>query len=50
MTGTPNILETLCESEQDFLRLALKYGSPIKSRENGDIIDTKPVTSKDWPE
>ena len=34
-----NVFETEVEDDQGFIELALKFGTPIKSREQGNIID-----------
>lgn len=40
MKTTTNIFETEIKDEKDFFELALTYGTVIKSRENGSLIDT----------
>lgn len=40
MTTSTNIFETEIKDEKDFIELALSFGTPIKSRQSGTIIDT----------
>lgn len=42
-----DILETVIKDESDFVRFALTYGQPIKSRENGNLIDTLVAVQSD---
>jgi hypothetical protein len=40
MTTTTDIFETEIKDEKDFVELALSFGTPLKSRQGGSIIDT----------
>jgi len=40
MTTMIDISETEIKDDKDFVKLALTYGTPIKSRESGNFIDT----------
>ena len=40
MTTTTDIFETEIKTDKDFVELALTYGTAIKSRESGSLIDT----------